>query len=1144
MKTKRTSKIFALLLAILMVVAILPFTVLTVFAAAPDQPTNVRWEDSIVKWDAVEDAAEYEIGLIRNNDRVIFNTKTTSTQYDFSDYLMPEGTYSAYVKSINSSNEKSALSSTNDKVIAGTLPTITNVSWDGYVLKWDSVANAQGYTLKLKYENGDDVPNGALSVNATATPSRDIATLIRQVGAGTYYAQIAAWFADPTNSMAKADSPIQTFALPELYDVEYSAGEGTISSSQHTDETNLYGEYTLPSECKYVPPVGKHFSKWDVNGTEYAAGTVITLSENITVTAKYVSCASTLSSDSKTAGCTEAGYKTYYKCNVCNTYYSNEAATDKIPDIESWKKTEGKLNATDHAFSGPTDTDCDNGCGYVRDYAITANGTCGINVTWELTNTGILMIKGTGAITDNSGWSSYKASIVEVQIGEGITEIGESAFENVGTITKVTLPSTLTTIGGWAFQYTSITAINIPESVTDIGKNAFCYTKLTSVVIPGSITEIKGYAFANTALTSVTFNGKVTSININAFKGIGGTSKAVTVLHHGLSAEMQNAFTASVGDETVTVTYTQCVLERVDEKAKTCTTDGHEAYYKCSCSKPLYFTDNTGATIIADVEAWKKGDGKIAAAHDWQTTLSFVDVTGHYYACNKCSEKKDATTHSATDDNDCTTPVDCICGYRITNARIAHEANTDDGNCLTEVTCKHCSTVVTEKKTTHDFTGAWDGKNADGHWHICNNSGCTATDTAVSHNYGSDDTCDNCYYEKAHTHNLTLVPKDDADCTTPGNKAYYTCSGCSDKYWDEAGANKITDESEIVIPASHKYGDLVQQVDAKHTATELKAGKKAHYFCTECSTYFTVEKVATTEADLAIPAPTHTHGTTWETNNTNHWHECSCGHKADENAHIPDREAATETDPIKCTVCQYIMTPKIEHVCANGFKWKGQEATCTTDGWKDYYKCSCDKLYADEACTTMITDLEAWKIGDGKIDKGHTFGEWVSNNNGTHTRICSRNNEHTETLDCSGGEATCINKAVCTACNTAYGEIKTTHTPNADDGDCTTAITCSVCNEITTPANTAHKDEDSNEKCDVCNKNLPTTPGTEPGTEPGTDDPNTPDDPDKKDGLGAGAIVGIVIGSVTVAGVGGFALLWFVIKKKSFADLIRIFKKS
>ena len=68
-------------------------------------------------------------------------------------------------------------------------------------------------------------------------------------------------------------------------------------------------------------------------------------------------------------------------------------------------------------------------------------------------------------------------------------------------------------------------------------------------------------------------------------------------------------------------------------------------------------------------------------------------------------------------------------------------------------------------------------------------------------------------------------------------------------------------------------------------------------------------------------------------------------------------------------------------------------------------------------------------------------------------------------------------------------------------------------------------------------------------------DPDTPDQPDNPDnpgnnppsddegGLGAGAIVGIVIGSVAVVGIGGFALFWFVIKKKSFADLIAVFKK-
>ena len=54
----------------------------------------------------------------------------------------------------------------------------------------------------------------------------------------------------------------------------------------------------------------------------------------------------------------------------------------------------------------------------------------------------------------------------------------------------------------------------------------------------------------------------------------------------------------------------------------------------------------------------------------------------------------------------------------------------------------------------------------------------------------------------------------------------------------------------------------------------------------------------------------------------------------------------------------------------------------------------------------------------------------------------------------------------------------------------------------------------------------------------------TPVTPSKNSGLPAGAIVGIVIGSVLVVGIGGFALVWFVIKKKSWADFVALFKKK
>ena len=92
----------------------------------------------------------------------------------------------------------------------------------------------------------------------------------------------------------------------------------------------------------------------------------------------------------------------------------------------------------------------------------------------------------------------------------------------------------------------------------------------------------------------------------------------------------------------------------------------------------------------------------------------------------------------------------------------------------------------------------------------------------------------------------------------------------------------------------------------------------------------------------------------------------------------------------------------------------------------------------------------------------------------------------------------------------------------------------------------SHTDSNNDGKCDTCEYQMSTTPNTPDNPNNTPDNPNnTPDDPsDDKDGLGAGAIVGIVIGSVAVVGVGGFALFWFVIKKKSFADLIAVFKKK
>ena len=67
--------------------------------------------------------------------------------------------------------------------------------------------------------------------------------------------------------------------------------------------------------------------------------------------------------------------------------------------------------------------------------------------------------------------------------------------------------------------------------------------------------------------------------------------------------------------------------------------------------------------------------------------------------------------------------------------------------------------------------------------------------------------------------------------------------------------------------------------------------------------------------------------------------------------------------------------------------------------------------------TNSTTIYAIWEVHN------HSWGEWTSNGNGTHTRTCATDSSHTETGSCSGGKATGTEKAICETCHTAYGEL-------------------------------------------------------------------------------------------------------------------------
>jgi len=71
-----------------------------------------------------------------------------------------------------------------------------------------------------------------------------------------------------------------------------------------------------------------------------------------------------------------------------------------------------------------------------------------------------------------------------------------------------------------------------------------------------------------------------------------------------------------------------------------------------------------------------------------------------------------------------------------------------------------------------------------------------------------------------------------------------------------------------------------------------------------------------------------------------------------------------------------------------------------------------------------------------------------------------------------------------------------------------------------------------------------TASAVDPEPQPEPEQPENPESPTTNGGLSAGAVVGIVVASVVVVGCGTFALVWFVIKKKTWADFVALFKKK
>ena len=350
---------------------------------------------------------------------------------------------------------------------------------------------------------------------------------------------------------------------------------------------------------------------------------------------------------------------------------------------------------------------------------------------------------------------------------------------------------------------------------------------------------------------------------------------------------------------------------------------------------------------------------------------------------------------------------------------------TNDAVYYKSCACGEISTTETftaaDTALGHDWATDWN-KDADNHWKEC--SRCHEKKDNAAHDYGEDNICDTCGYDKTvpHTHNLTLVPAKAPTCTEKGNTAYYTCDGCDKWFEDATGASEITDKTSVVLAATgHSASDwksdntdhwkectvvgcgvIIEGSKAAHTAgewiidtpaTATTSGSK-HKECTVCGYTMATETIPATGGG----EHTHSYGSEWKNDADNHWHECSCGDKKDTAAHtagewIIDTPATATTDGSKhkeCTVCGYTMATETipatgggEHTHSYGSEWKN-------DADNHWHECSC---------------------GDKKDTAAHTAGEWIIDTPATATTDGSKHKECTvcgytmtiETIPATGG---------------------------------------------------------------------------------------------------------------------------------------------
>lgn len=164
-------------------------------------------------------------------------------------------------------------------------------------------------------------------------------------------------------------------------------------------------------------------------------------------------------------------------------------------------------------------------------FAETKSGKCGGNVSWELSDSGVLKLSGSGDMYnvkyDAAAYTSYEwidegYNVTSVEIGSGITGIGAYAFEALSLSGSIVIPEGVTAIGMGAFNYNNITSVTLPSTLKQIDEGVFYDCPLTDIYYNGTKEQW------NSIIISSEYNDNITGGNIHFSEQSAAVSQSVT----------------------------------------------------------------------------------------------------------------------------------------------------------------------------------------------------------------------------------------------------------------------------------------------------------------------------------------------------------------------------------------------------------------------------------------------------------------------------------------------------------------------------------------------------------------------------------------------------------------------------------------